>query len=444
MSSLIKNWQKDYKERCKFLFNSDTLSDVKFVVQASQKYGERDSKRSKMEIPAHKFLLSICSPVFFAMFCSEMAETKEHIDLPDCEYEGMLELFRYIYTDEVCLNGNNVMQVLYVAEKYMISCLANECSEYLRKNLDSLNVFCVLRHAHQYGKDYLVYQCWDFIDRETYEVIKTREFVTIEKSLLKKLVERDTLTIRELELFKAVDCWAKEECKRQQLKADGTVKRQVLGEQILQMIRFPVMEESEFMEVVLDSSILTEKETNHMMKYFSSTLTSPVGFLETERMGSPIRCCRFREFFPGSYWANEPEYPSFIQVTVDKDIMLHGVCLLGYRGNYAVTLKICSTNDGSVLATESGNFTPISKECAYGYYHTFDVLLDLPVLLKKNVKYCIEAVIDGPDSCAGKDPLNDVCCAGVTFTFFECHFDPDYHFDGFMPGHFAELLFKIK
>ncbi|KAL9982761.1 hypothetical protein ACROYT_G004856 [Oculina patagonica] len=115
----------DHKERCKYMFNNQILSDVKFVMQASQ-YGESDNERSKMTIPAHKFLLSICSPVFFAMFCGEMAETKEQIDLPDCEYEAMLELLRYIYTDEVCLNGNNVMQVLYLAEKYMIPCLTDK------------------------------------------------------------------------------------------------------------------------------------------------------------------------------------------------------------------------------------------------------------------------------------------------------------------------------
>ena len=66
---------------------------------------------------------------------SEMAETKEHNDLPDCEYQGMLEFLRYIviYTDEVCLNGKNDMQVLHLAEKYMISSLTSKCIEYHRK-----------------------------------------------------------------------------------------------------------------------------------------------------------------------------------------------------------------------------------------------------------------------------------------------------------------------
>ena len=59
-----KNRLMEHKERCKSMFINEILSDVKFVVQSSRKYGERDSKRRKIVIPAHKFLLSICSPVF--------------------------------------------------------------------------------------------------------------------------------------------------------------------------------------------------------------------------------------------------------------------------------------------------------------------------------------------------------------------------------------------
>ncbi|KAL9988065.1 hypothetical protein ACROYT_G002463, partial [Oculina patagonica] len=332
LKALSKTWSMDHKERCKSLFNNEILSDVKFVVQASQKHEECDSKRSKIAIPAHKFLLSICSPVFFAMFCGEMAETKEHIDLPDCEYEGMLELLRYIYTDEVCLNGNNVMQVLYLAEKYMIPCLTDECIEYLGKNLDLSNVFCVLQHAQQFENKILLCCCWDLIDKDTEEALKSNEFLSMERSFLNQLVERATLNIREVELFKAVDCWAKEECKRQQLKMDGSVKRQVLGEQIVKNIRFPIMKEKEFVDALLESKILLHQETSDIMEYFSSTVTSPVGFTNVHRMGSLLRCCRFKSFLHDRYLKNDPDDYDWFCLKVDKDIILHGVSLLGNNG----------------------------------------------------------------------------------------------------------------
>ena len=88
------------RERDKFMLNNDRLSDVKFVVANSN--GETESKQV---IPAHKFILAIGSPVFEAMFYGELAETKDTIELPDCDNESLLELFRYMYSDELNLKG---------------------------------------------------------------------------------------------------------------------------------------------------------------------------------------------------------------------------------------------------------------------------------------------------------------------------------------------------
>ena len=94
------------KERTKFVFNNDRFSDIKFVVRKMD--GESESKQV---IPAHKFVLSISSPVFEAMFHGELAETRDSIELPDCDYESLLEFFRFMYSDEVNLSGSNIMGV---------------------------------------------------------------------------------------------------------------------------------------------------------------------------------------------------------------------------------------------------------------------------------------------------------------------------------------------
>ena len=182
------------------------------------------------------------------MFCGEMADTKEQIDLPDCEYERMFELLRYIYTDEVCLNGSNVMQVLYLAEKYLVPCLAKECVEFLKENLDPSDVFCVLQHAQKYKKDFLC-QCWYLIEKKTEAVLKSSEFLTIKKSLVEQLV------VRKLNIQEVAKRWS---CSRlwitgQRKNARGKisqlmllVKRQILGEEIIKNIRFPAMKQSDF------------------------------------------------------------------------------------------------------------------------------------------------------------------------------------------------------
>ena len=107
------------------------LRDVKFRVEGKV-------------VPAHKLLLAAKSPVFNAMFCGELAEQEQSINLPDCEYEGMLEFLRFLYTEKVYLSGMNVMQVLYLTEKYSVPNLTKRCNSFLNLNLDTSNVFSVL------------------------------------------------------------------------------------------------------------------------------------------------------------------------------------------------------------------------------------------------------------------------------------------------------------
>jgi len=43
--------------------------------------------------------------VFFATFYGELAETTDSVEIPDCEYESLLEFFRFIYTDEAIMGS---------------------------------------------------------------------------------------------------------------------------------------------------------------------------------------------------------------------------------------------------------------------------------------------------------------------------------------------------
>lgn len=120
-SEAQKDWQtprSTIRERCALVFNNDFLSDVNFKARSSI-CGE-----GKV-IPAHKFVLSISSPVFLAMFHGNMAESVSNlIELPDCDYESLLEFLRYLYSDEAHLTGTNVLQVLYLANKYIVGPLS--------------------------------------------------------------------------------------------------------------------------------------------------------------------------------------------------------------------------------------------------------------------------------------------------------------------------------
>ena len=278
------NWQTTrptIRERAKFMLNTDRLSDVKFV--ATKNDGESESKQV---IPAHKFILAIGSPVFEAMFYGELAATEDTIELPDCDYESLLELFRYMYSDEVNLNGSNVMGVLYLAKKYILPSLADKCSKYLKQKLNPSNVFSVLPSSLKYEEKALEDRCWKVIENQTEASVKSEGFETIERSLLEAIVARDSLTIKEVTLFQAADRWATKQCKKQGLEADGQLKRRILGEEIIKSIRFPIMSAKEVADVVLDTNILHSNEIAQLFKFFNSSLSFPLMFSKTPRQRS--------------------------------------------------------------------------------------------------------------------------------------------------------------
>ena len=449
MSAVEKNWQTTIatiRERSKFMFDNNLFTDVKFVVPKAN--GESDSKQV---ISAHKLVLSISSPVFEAMFYGELADTTDSIELPDCEYDSLLELCRYIYSDQVNLSGSNVMGVLYLAKKYMVPSLADKSTEFLEDNLDPSNVCSILPSALKYEDKNLVDQCWKVIDKQTEEAVKSDWFAAIERSLLEAVVARDTLTIEEIELFKALDLWATKQCEKQGLAADGVTKRRILGEELIKEIRFPTMKEEDFASVVLDSEILRKKEIVSLVKHLNSVVKIPVGFPETKRSGiggNIQRCCRF-----GSFSIDLSNYIAFmydaIRFSVDKDIELHGVCLFGSeRNTNKLSLRITTTKGMSetVLVSETRSFPSKLLQCEKFSYRGFEVLFDQKVILAKNTSYCLYAHISGPNLLRGGNGVSSVKCGGVTFTFF-IHEGSQYF--GFnrtqvKHGQFPEFLFALK
>ena len=290
-----------------------------------------------------------------------------------------------MYSDEVNLNADNVMQLLYLAKKYMLPSLADKCSEFFRENVDASNVFLVLPDAQKYEEKDLEDHCWKVIDKQADEAVKSDGFVAIEKSVLEALVERESLNVKEVELFKAVDSWATKECEKQGLVAEGSVKRRILGERIVKASRFPVIGEKEFVDVVPDCDILTKKESFDMMKCFISVLKFPVGFTKSTRARSRQRLTRFESGIPvGGWtgWGYAPQCSDSLVVFVNKNIKLHSVRLFGSENDeYSVTLKVTDFSGGA-LATKTGTFLSELIQSEGGAYYGFDIVFESPIILE--------------------------------------------------------------
>lgn len=257
------------KERLATVFNRDMLADVHFVV---------GKQVPPMRIPAHKFLLSIGSAVFDAMFNGKMAEEEEDIELPDVEPAAFLALLRFLYTDEVHIGPETVMTTLYTAKKYAVPALEKHCVDFLKQHLSSDNAFMLLTQACLFDESVLAQMCLDTIDKNTVDALNAEGFLDIDLDTLCKVLERDTLRVREIVLFTAVVRWADAECQRANVPSNPENQRSML-KRALYLIRFPLMTVEEFATEVVQSGILTDREIVSADVFDNSLTHFPVRFL---------------------------------------------------------------------------------------------------------------------------------------------------------------------
>ena len=437
-SNEVEAWQtkrKTIRERIEFMFNNPLMSDISFVA--------KDSSGVDVTFSAHKFVLAVSSPVLYAMFYGELAESKSKVELPDCDSESFNEFLRFLYCDEVKLTGSCVMQVSYLAKKYMVPELEIECTNFLTENLSPENVFDILPHAKKFEDSELVSRCWEVVDASAEEVLRSDTFSSVTSDLLQEIVVRDSLAIHEINLFEAVDRWAVVECQRQEIEPSKENKRKVAGEEIVNNIRFPLMTQEQYAEKVPSSGLLSKDEVIEMFMWFSSVSISGIKFLKRPRkLVSPrvfSRCKRFPQVSHG--WAYSSGIPDGVVFAVDTPVYIGGVRLFGNKGfSYDVSLKLSLVMEGNgrdqeLYSVDGSYMTDSDKN---GGYFGFDIIFDDLVPLQPNVQYQISALISGVSSWYGSSGLGLVECDGVHFRFTSQSSPNGTNDSG---GQFAEILF---
>ncbi|KAK3609119.1 hypothetical protein CHS0354_007797 [Potamilus streckersoni] len=272
------NWQATktgVKERLAYLFNTDIMSDIHFLV---------GKEPNTQMIPAHKFVLSVGSAVFDAQFNGAMATKDSTIEIPDVEPAAFLALLKFLYSDEVQIGPETVMTTLYTAKKYAVPALEKACVEFLKKNLSSDNAFMLLTQARLFDEPQLAALCLETIDKNTSEALAADGFTDIDHETLCVVLERDTLGIRECKLFSAVCRWSEAECGRRNIHPTPENQRHVLG-RVLRLIRFPLMSIEEFAIGAAQSGILEDREVVQLFLYFTVNPKPSINFQDVPR------CC---------------------------------------------------------------------------------------------------------------------------------------------------------
>lgn len=245
------DWQSSKhstKSRLQYLLHTNVLADVTFLVGGSSLLMTASSSAipTVQRFAAHKFVLSMSSVVFDAMFNGRMAVQDEAaIEIPDVEPAAFEALLKFLYTDDIDVESETVMSILYTAKKYAVPALEQECVEFLKENIHSENVFMLLSQARLFDEPVLARMCLEAIDKSTSEALSSDGFVDVDLETLCTVLSRDSLGIRENKLFSAVTKWSEHACLKQDLEITAENQRTVLGKAI-RLIRYPLMTVEEF------------------------------------------------------------------------------------------------------------------------------------------------------------------------------------------------------
>ena len=442
----IDDWQctrETIRERNRYLFRNTLISDVTFVVRRDAKNGEHE----RVLIPAHKYVLAISSPVFFAMFFGGIPEKGREIELPDCDSESFTEFLRYIYYDEVHVTAGSVLGIMYLAKKYLVPSLIRRCGQFLEERVDSNNVFQTLTQARKFREEELEKRCWFIIDLNTAAALGSQGFLDLDEAALARLLERDTLQVTEYQLFQAVLRWARQKCTNQNLDISGSNLRSVLGS-ALSNIRFPTMSQTFFAEHVVSQDLLTDREALNIFLYHSAANNKPeIRFPRKPRKGRPmLRCSRYQEAPSPHHWYRPPNYTKgqreenlSFTIAGEHPIYVGGMRIytrsigLSDPENQQdhVQLQICEELSGKQLGLVDMECSP---NCGGEYNGDgVDVKFSTAVPIKCGERYSVRLIIAFHQSVtANKNaPSKEVVCGRVKFIFDS----------SFSESHFTEVLF---
>ena len=399
------DWQSSKKtvlQRNAYMFDNELMSDVSFTCGESSRI-----------FHAHKYVLATSSAVFFAMFYGNLAEKESPICIPDAEEESFEEFLRFLYTDACKITAENAIVVMYLAKKYLVSSLAEKCCEILEASIKPDNAFAVLQQAVQFDEKELEEKCWNIVSEKTLECINSEAFCEIGSSTLNAFLKKETLSITEMELFKAILKWTDKECERQgiNIEHDKTARRRILGDSVYE-IRFLTMSLENFVKYVSPTGILTATEILSISQKLCGLDVAGLKWKEHKKRQPCF--VSFSRFDPANVCENSRNNWGYIggsdalSLVVNKAVLFHGVRLFGSNGGrYKVKFTIKDKNvTGSYTSEQDSDGMP-------GY----DVMLPNPIPLLPNEEITIIATITGPVSYYGSSGKSSVTIDDIVVTF---------------------------
>lgn len=364
-------WNKSNREADSFLLNNQILSDVKFIFPNSQ----------SQVIYGHTFLLSKKSPVFYRLFHGNVTNEGITIEIKDVSPYSFLELLKYIYTEIVVLVEENVSEINYLANKYLIKNLQQECEAFVEENISIENVLTILEGSIDFKCNLIEETCVDFIEIHTDEILSHEYFLKTDIEIVRYLLAFDTMNCNEMKIFNLVIKWAEVYCAKNKKKITS-----LRG--LFRLIRFPTMNSVEFAECIKHRTLFTAEEIGVIFLYISTNGRSNIerkpkcfDFKTTHRALNNMNTkavVKIAQFFLIHDLFLKSNMNCFIQLKILKSCILTKIDL--FENSYDLPMVFKVVNESTAAVTQQSVI--VSKP--------FSFIFDTEILLEKGQNYRFE------------------------------------------------------
>jgi len=198
----------------------------------------------------HKAVLSACCPYFESLLSDRWRGGRDGpVKVPGINPEMMEILLTYIYTREVKINDDNVVELLPAADQFGVLGITKKCSDFLNAALCAQNCIGIRNFAIQNSQRDLVETVQAYILANFTNIAGvSEEFLEITPDLLFEFLASDELNVKSEEVaFEMLIKW---------VEHDVDFRKQVLS-RILRTVRMGLMDPDFFM---------TKVKSHHLVK----------------------------------------------------------------------------------------------------------------------------------------------------------------------------------
>lgn len=456
-ASVDTKWQlekSDVKARLAHLRTSGDFSDCVLIVGSGE----------NMEtFQAHGMVLCMSSPKFEELLITCKSDSAARItDIEPRIFHMMLD---YMYLDKIDLKcAEDASSVYKAAVKYNMPHLCEVSAKYMVRDMNFDTVWPVLQLLSEIQEPVLKEECGKFMRKNPSLVLAHKNFQNVDQNVVNMIVELDCLDVPEVEILKAVEKWAEQQCLKASYPPDRDNKRSAIGHDILSKLRFLAISQEEFVKgpafsTTNDKGLLTLEESYAILMNITvpGSYPMPSGFSVDSRPRklAKLRCIRKIQmaipptgFTPGGFTTPPPTMlPSPYTNTLDRVVALASPSQTATLGgkNFSLDVKVDHPivlygiqvptlwfpvgagpkgmqkeyDESFIVTVLDMSGTPISHtvfaaKIAYG--SAIDINLKESIILQKNVSYKVQIYTTNTYFLSKKLCLVEDC-PPVKFTF---------------------------